>query len=163
MIHDLHLVVADLLNGEVEALYAGTDSLQANRFFDKAGPEVEAVRLFSYPAATRLRYPAKEALDTKARQALFDAQADTAVNAKRAQLAIAQAKHDLHGLHVAELQDELSALQGEPVVKAPNPKAQIPSPSRTEEAAPIAKPLTAKQLKTVAKAAAKLAGAGPSK
>lgn len=160
MIHDLHIVVADLLNGEVEAIYAGTDSLKANGFFDKAGPEVEAVRLFSYPAATRLRYPAKEAEEAKDRQALMEANSNTALTAKRVELALAQAKAELHGLRLAKLDGELAVLEGRPAnasvpVNSQSADDRKQSTANSQAEPPAPKPLTAAQKKAAAKVAAK--------
>ncbi len=119
MVHQLHLVVADLLSGGVKALHVGCDMAEANEVFEKAGPENEAVRIFDFPAATRLRYPAQEKIDIQVRLEATNRNANTVLSVKRAELLKASDLAKEHGQKALALQTEIDALEGKGPEKAP--------------------------------------------
>src|ERR1044071_5165309 len=110
MIHDLHIVVADGLDGKVRALYRGTDAAQANSLFEKAGADNEAVRIIDFPQHSRLRYPAQEAQAAKARQSAAETEAERNLNLKKASAAEAQAKAEKAKDEAQKAAAELKAL-----------------------------------------------------
>jgi ABC-type Na+ efflux pump permease subunit len=111
MVHDLHIVVADGLDGKVRALYLGTDTAEANKAYDKAGDNNEAVRVIDFPQATRLRYPAQEAEAARTRATAAETEAQRTLNTKRAAAVDAQAKAKQAAADAEKAAAELQALE----------------------------------------------------
>jgi hypothetical protein len=111
MIHDLQIVIADTLGGEVKPLYVGTDNGEANRIFAEADAQNEAVRLFPYPQAMRVRHPAEEVAQAKERARLAEErQADSAV-ALRKQLVLANANAKAAAAEAKKIASQLAATE----------------------------------------------------
>jgi hypothetical protein len=112
MIQDLHIVVSDLTDGTVEVLYIGTDSVKAEKTFEKTSKKHDAVRLFSYPQATRVRFPIEEAKLIEDRSKAVEDEKNTDLNKKRAAAAAANAKAKEAAANAKKLTLEVARMEG---------------------------------------------------
>jgi len=116
MDHNLRIVIVDGSKGGPKVTYLGTDAAEAETVFEDAAANVknEAVRLFVYPHAARLREPASEAAQFKLHQANAEKQID---RANELALKSAQDKADKAAAELAALQEKLNPAPAAPVAE----------------------------------------------
>ncbi len=122
MVHNLHMVVADQVDGKIKALYLGTDAAEANKVFEKASAENEAVRLIDFPQATRLRYPANEAEAASRRVTEAEAQAQRNFELKKASAKAARANAEKASEEAEKAAAEVKELEAKQANVEADPK-----------------------------------------
>jgi hypothetical protein len=112
VINELHITVAETVNGAVKVLYAGKDVLAAEEAFDLADGDHSIVCIAHHIFPTRVRYPAQEQADAVERVTRAVREAVAAEEKKLRDAEAAEAKAN-------ELLAQAKALRGEAPEPAP--------------------------------------------